>query len=290
MAQSWLQLSIRTGAADIDTFSNFVIERGSPGIVVKRDGLDAFFPRSRKDAALRREVRRFVDAHARHTVRARQPRLRWKVIQQENWQQSWKRFIKPRRVGESFWVTPPWLTPPHFRRRQVITIEPGMAFGTGTHATTRACMEFLEIVRARVGAGKFTGLDVGTGSGILAIALALLGASEIRAIDNDPVAVKVAAENLHVNRVVEKVQSKRDEAQFDQTGFHRGGRQPHRGDDWRTCRSTAKTSSARRISHFIGNLVSESERHRSLLFAEKFRLLERRRRQEWVTLLLRRKD
>ena len=63
MAQSWLRLSIRTGAADIDTFSNFVIERGSPGIVVKRDGLDAFFPRSRKDAALRREVRRFVDAH-----------------------------------------------------------------------------------------------------------------------------------------------------------------------------------------------------------------------------------
>ena len=121
---------------------------------------------------------------------------------------------------------------------------------------------FSKLSARRVGAGKFTGLDVGTGSGILAIALALLGASDIRAIDNDPVAVKVAAENLHINRVVGKSSSKRDQARLDQTDFHGGGRQPHRGDDWRTCRRTAKTSSARRISHFVGNLVSESERHR----------------------------
>ena len=152
----------------------------------------------------------------------------------------------------------------------MITIEPGMAFGTGTHATTRGCMEFLEIVRARVGAGKFTGLDVGTGSGILAIALALLGASEIRAIDNDPVAVKVAAENLHVNRVVKKSSLSATKLKLDQTDFHRSGRQPHRGDDWRTCRSTAKTSRAHRISYFVGDLVSESERHRSPLFGENF--------------------
>jgi ribosomal protein L11 methyltransferase len=284
-----LQLSIRTGAADIDMFSNFVMERGSPGIVVKRDGLDAFFPRSRKDAALQREVRRFVGAHARHAARAREPRLRWKVIQQEDWQQSWKRFIKPRRVGESFWVTPPWLTPPHFRRRQVITIEPGMAFGTGTHATTRACMEFLDMVRARVGADKFTALDVGTGSGILAIALALLGASEIRAIDNDLVAVKVAAENLRVNRVAEKVGLSATKLSSIKRTF-----------TVVVANLTAETidelaeALQRRVAPagylIVSGILYQKAGAIVRLFGEKFRLLERRRRQEWVTLLLRRKD
>ena len=65
--------------------------------------------------------------------------------------------------------------PQNFARRQVITIEPGMAFGTGTHATTRGCMEFIEMAAAALGAGKFTALDVGTGSGILAIAMAQVG-------------------------------------------------------------------------------------------------------------------
>src|SRR5690606_5174970 len=129
---------------------------------------------------------RFVGALSRLSPRAAKPRLQWKVIKQEDWEHSWKRFIKPRRVGRSFWVTPPWLEPPKFRRRRVITIEPGMAFGTGTHATTRGCMEFIEVIAGKREGQGFSALDVGTGSGILAIALALLGAAEVRAIDNDP--------------------------------------------------------------------------------------------------------
>ena len=131
--------------------------------------------------------------------------MSWQITRPENWQNAWKRFIRPSRIGKQFWVTPPWLTPPKFRTRQVITIEPGMAFGTGTHATTRGCLEFIEQVAALM-SGNFTALDVGTGSGILAIALAKLGAKKVWAIDNDPVAIAVAQENLTINQVADRVQ------------------------------------------------------------------------------------
>jgi ribosomal protein L11 methyltransferase len=80
-----------------------------------------------------------------------------------------------------------------------------MAFGTGTHATTRGCMEFIEEVAARLRGTEFKALDVGTGSGILAIALVKLGAKEVLALDVDPVALKVARENLRCNHVQEAV-------------------------------------------------------------------------------------
>jgi len=206
---SWLQLSIRTGAAGVDALSNFLIERGSPGVVLKKNGVDAFFVHSNDDVSLRKDIRLFLKGIAQVSSSRRKPHLQWKIIKEEDWQNSWKRFIKPRRVGESFWVTPPWLEPPKFRRRQVITIEPGLAFGTGTHATTRGCMEFLETVAHRLPGGEFTALEVGTGSGILAIALTKLGARRIWAIDNDPVALRVASENFRANGVAERIQLSR---------------------------------------------------------------------------------
>jgi ribosomal protein L11 methyltransferase len=287
VAQSWLQLSIRAGAAKLDSLSNFVIERGSPGVVIKRNGIDAFFARSGNDKALRREVERYVEINGEGSKRAQKPRLQWKIIKAENWEQSWKRFIKPRRVGKNFWVTPPWVTPPKFRRRRVITIEPGMAFGTGTHATTRGCMECLELAAERIGRGKFTALDVGTGSGILAIALALLGATQIWAIDNDPVALKVARENLRANGVAEKVQI--------------SGRNLSRMR--RTFTVVVANLTAETILELAGALEHRVAPKGYLIlsgilqqkssavvrrFAADFQIIERRRKQEWVTLLLQR--
>jgi ribosomal protein L11 methyltransferase len=150
-------------------------------------------------------------------------------------------------------------------------------------------MEFLEIVRARVGAGKFTGLDVGTGSGILAIALALLGASEIRAIDNDPVAVKVAAENLRINRVVEKVrlsETKLGSIRQTFTVVVANLTAETIGELAETLQRRVAPTGYLILSGILYQKASAIVRR----FAEKFRVLERRRRQEWVTLLLRRKD
>jgi ribosomal protein L11 methyltransferase len=288
VAQSWLQLSVRTRAASIDALANFLMERGAPGVVFKKDGIDAFFAPPKRAAALRRDVERFVTALARLSPRAHKPQLRWRPIRQEDWEHSWKRFIKPRRVGKSFWVTPPWLEPPKFRRRRVITIEPGLAFGTGTHATTRGCMEFLERSRERSGGRRFTALDVGTGSGILAIAMVHLGASEVAAIDNDPVALEVARENLRANGVAETVRLSGTRLNAIRRRF-----------DVVVANLTVETimdlaaalkkRTAAKGFLVLSGILRDQAGAVTRRFARRFRVVERKPAREWMTLLLQRK-
>ena len=206
MQESWLHLSVQIGAADLDALANFLIEQGAPGVVMKRRGMEAYFRRSAGEAALKQSIKRFLGDIEKLHRRGATARLKWRVLGAANWHDSWRRFIKARRVGKSFWVTPPWLTPPKFRARQVITLEPGLAFGTGTHATTRGCMEFLEQVADALRDREFTVLDVGTGAGILAIVAVKLGAQAVYAIDNDPVALAVARENFAANDAAGRVQ------------------------------------------------------------------------------------
>jgi ribosomal protein L11 methyltransferase len=198
-------LSVRTNPAAFDALSNFLIERGSPGVVIKKNEIQAYFAHSGDDASIRKDVQRFmrgIDGIYPHSHK----RLDWRILKDRNWNSSWRRFFTPQKVGKAFWVRPPWAaTPPVPPDRKVITIEPGMAFGTGTHATTRGCLEFIEKAVDSLRGAAFNALDVGTGSGILAIALAKLGASQVWAVDTDPVAVKVARKNVRLNGVQSKI-------------------------------------------------------------------------------------
>lgn len=120
-------------------------------------------------------------------------------VEDEEWATSWKQYYKPIPVGDRLLVKPSWETAdPAFRDRLVIELDPGMAFGTGTHETTTMCMEILAEADL---SGKRV-VDVGSGSGILAIAAARLGALTVEALDYDPMAVKVARENVERNGVV----------------------------------------------------------------------------------------
>ena len=209
MPSSWLQLSVRTSPAAFDALSNFLIERGSPGVVIKRSEIQAYFAHSRDDAAIRQDVQRFLRGIHSLYPHAHDPRIHWKILKDRNWNYSWRRFFTPQKIGKAFWVTPPWAKPRRLPHRQVITIEPGMAFGTGTHATTRGCLEFIEQAAHALRSVAFDALDVGTGSGILAIALAKLGAEKVWAVDIDPVAVKTARKNILCNGVQPKIRLER---------------------------------------------------------------------------------
>jgi ribosomal protein L11 methyltransferase len=287
VAQSWSQLSVRTHPTNIDALANFFMERGAPGVVLKKNGLEAFFAADIDNAALRRDINRFAAAITRLSSRRSRPRLSWKIVRQENWEHNWKRFIKPRRVGKRFWVTPPWVEPPKFRHRKVITIEPGMAFGTGAHATTRGCIEFLESAAERFD-GDFSALDVGTGSGILAIALAHLGAGNILAIDNDPVAVGVARHNLRANGVARQVRLNAVKLSAIRAKF-----------DLVAANLTAETilelagDLERRVAPKGFFVLSGILHHKADgvvgRFAARFRVVKRKRSREWVTVLLQRK-
>lgn len=124
-----------------------------------------------------------------------------KNVADEDWSENWKKHYKPFRIGSHLVVKPTWEPYEVQEGDLIIELDPGMAFGTGTHETTNMCMELLE-KHLRDGVRV---VDVGTGSGILAIAAAKLGATEVLAIDIDPSAVKVAKENVALNNVSEHV-------------------------------------------------------------------------------------
>jgi ribosomal protein L11 methyltransferase len=130
-------------------------------------------------------------------------RVSYRQVDEEDWAESWKAFFWPQKIGERLVVKPSWRDYEAGAGEEVIEIDPGMAFGTGTHPTTSLCVRMIE---AWVKAGD-SFLDVGTGSGILLIAAAKIGAGRLAGCDRDALAVRIAAENLRRNRIAgERVQ------------------------------------------------------------------------------------
>lgn len=116
-------------------------------------------------------------------------------VNEDDWANNWKKYYHPIHVGKNLVIKPSWIDYEKQEKDIVVELDPGMAFGTGTHETTRMCMEHLEKYineNSRV-------LDVGCGSGILSITSLLIGAKEVTGVDIDPVAVKVAIENGEMN-------------------------------------------------------------------------------------------
>ncbi|UQZ32956.1 50S ribosomal protein L11 methyltransferase [Paenibacillus sp. PK3_47] len=128
--------------------------------------------------------------------------ISWKTVDEDEWSHAWKAYFKPLRVSERLTIKPTWeeYTPAGPDER-IIEIDPGMAFGTGTHPTTALCLRALE---KHVAGGEDV-IDVGTGSGILAVGAMLLGAKSVLALDLDPVAVESARENVALNRMQESI-------------------------------------------------------------------------------------
>ena len=126
-----------------------------------------------------------------------------------NWAEAWREHFRPLLVGRRLLVAPPWDVP-GTSERIVLVIEPGRAFGTGHHGSTAGCLTLLERVLERE--RPSAAIDLGTGSGILAIAAARLGVPAVLAIDDDPDAVAVAAANARVNDVSARVECRREDA------------------------------------------------------------------------------
>lgn len=129
-----------------------------------------------------------------------------RALKRENWAESWKRHFKPLSIGGALLLKPSWSPRKPKPGQKVIVLDPGLSFGTGHHATTSFCLR--EVVRfCQRGGGSF--LDIGTGSGILAIAAAKLGAKPLEAFDFDPEAVRVAQENAKRNQVAGRLSLRR---------------------------------------------------------------------------------
>ena len=211
-ARYWeLTLTVPPGAAE--GLTNFLWESGALGVVEEeRAGeapeLRAFFPDTAPPAVLRERVTAYTDGLTALGFGA-VGRPRVTPLEDTGWANAWREHFRPIVVGKRFVVTPPWETP-DARGRIVLVIEPGRAFGTGHHGSTAGCLEAVE--RAVDAVAPATALDLGTGSGILAIALARLGVSRVLAIDEDPDAIAAAATNAARNGVDTAVECRVDDA------------------------------------------------------------------------------
>ncbi|UWG96860.1 50S ribosomal protein L11 methyltransferase [Dehalobacter sp. DCM] len=122
------------------------------------------------------------------------------MVKEEDWANEWKRYFKPVRIGQHILIKPTWEEADPLDDDVIIEIDPGMAFGTGTHPTTVLCLEALEDL-IQEGTDVF---DIGTGSGILAVAAAKLGGN-VQAGDIDPLAVRIARQNAALNKIEDKI-------------------------------------------------------------------------------------
>jgi ribosomal protein L11 methyltransferase len=130
-------------------------------------------------------------------------KVRARRIRRKDWAESWKRQFKPIRVGSALLVKPSWSKHLPQRGQQIVVLDPGLSFGTGQHPTTRFCLEQIVAARQENSAQSF--LDIGTGSGILAIAAAKLRYGPVEGFDCDPDAVRIARANAQKNGVSRKV-------------------------------------------------------------------------------------
>ncbi|MGQ9836908.1 MAG: 50S ribosomal protein L11 methyltransferase [Cyanobacteriota bacterium] len=135
------------------------------------------------------------------------PQLHWERLEPEDWSSAWKRYWQPQAIGDKLLICPAWLEPPPHPGRHLLRMDPGMAFGTGTHPTTQLCLESLEM-RLETWGGEppaATLADVGCGSGILSLAAAKLGVKQVFAVDTDPIAVQTTLLNRDMNGLTDRI-------------------------------------------------------------------------------------
>jgi ribosomal protein L11 methyltransferase len=199
----WLVVELTIAKEFGEGVSNFLTEHGATGIEelegdLQHVKLRTYFREDGKERKVLQALRRYLKSLEKITPENPPARIKTASIPEQDWGENWKRFFRPIQVTPKFVVKPPW-SKIRLKREQIpIEITPGMAFGTGTHATTILSISALE---ERIKKRGLSVLDVGTGSGILSIVAAKLGAREVWGIDIDRVAVENARENVEKNHV-----------------------------------------------------------------------------------------
>ncbi len=206
----WLAVELNIPREFGEGVSNFLTEQGATGIEELEGDpqyvkLRTYFSQDGREKRILQVLHRYLKSLEKIAPESPPARVKTASIPEKNWGENWKKYFKPVQVTPQFVVKPPW-SRVRLKKGQIpIEITPGMAFGTGTHATTILCIQALE---ERIQKRGLSVLDVGTGSGILSITAAKLGAKEVWGIDTDRVAVENAKENVEKNQASDIVKLK----------------------------------------------------------------------------------
>ncbi|OXM86124.1 50S ribosomal protein L11 methyltransferase [Paenibacillus rigui] len=218
----WHEVTVHTTEEAIEMISNFIHELGAGGVAIEESGtlnkerdtslgqwyekplndipegraeIKGYFSEGTDMESVMEQLQASVAQLTEFDIDTGNPTFELKEVDDEDWANNWKQYFKPLRITDRMTIKPTWEEYTPEPDELIIELDPGMAFGTGTHATTSLCLKTLEKV-IRQGDDV---IDVGTGSGVLAIAAAKLGAKHVLALDLDPVAVSSATENTRLN-------------------------------------------------------------------------------------------
>jgi ribosomal protein L11 methyltransferase len=226
--EKWLKVEIRASADLIDAVSNFLDETGAQGVFSESllppgaddfpeaegfEVINAFFPADVRSEKRIYNIRKYLKSLEEIFPEVSAPSLETEIITDPDWGEQWKKYFKPIRVCKNIVVKPTWERYAPESRDIVVEIDPGMAFGTGQHASTRMCMEAIEdIIMKDRSIKDWKVLDVGCGTGILGITAAKMGAQDVVCVDNDPKATEIAAENAVINSVADRLHILKEDA------------------------------------------------------------------------------
>ena len=222
---NWQELTIHVHRDAEEAVSNLMIETGSQGVAIsdsadyvgQEDRFGELYPEVEQSEMIAitayypdtldiEEVKATLAARLADLtdfgLETGQVSLESQELAEEDWADNWKKYYEPARITHDLTIVPSWTDYEATPGEKIIKLDPGMAFGTGTHPTTKMSLFALEQVLR----GGETVIDVGTGSGVLSIASSLLGAKEIYAYDLDDVAVRVAQENIALNPGMDNIQ------------------------------------------------------------------------------------
>ncbi|WP_347104236.1 50S ribosomal protein L11 methyltransferase [Streptococcus anginosus] len=223
--ETWQELTIEVKREAEEAASNILIELGSQGVAIDDSAdylgqddqygelfpeveqseqvkITGYYPDSVDIEAIASQANERLAELDGFGLETGDIELTRQELAEEDWADNWKKYFEPARITHDLTIVPSWTEYEATAGEKIIKLDPGMAFGTGTHPTTKMSLFALEQVLR----GGETVLDVGTGSGVLSIASSLLGAKEIYAYDLDEVAVRVAQENIALNAGTENIQ------------------------------------------------------------------------------------
>jgi ribosomal protein L11 methyltransferase len=197
MPEAWLRITVTSPSAElVSALAEGLLASGGSAVEENGTELSTYVPMAGSADTRAAEVAATLRAVAGDDVA-----VRWDVVPEEDWLAVWRSGLGPRRIGPRIVVAPTWSTPATGPGDILIRIDPQMAFGTGEHASTRGVLRLMQ----RLLLADVQVLDVGTGSAILAIAAARLGARQVVAVESDADAIPNAQENVAANGVADRV-------------------------------------------------------------------------------------
>jgi len=221
-APRWEGVKIRVAAELEEIIVNYLVETGLDGVEIREPEpskveILAYIGADRDAEQFTLLLRNFLDRMAETEPQYGPSELTRFSIEDTDWSETWKDGFKPIKVGSKLVIAPSWEQYSARQGERVIIIDPGMAFGTGQHETTGLCLEALsDLTDHPLPAWKgqdINLLDVGCGSGILALAAVTLGVRRAEAIDNDPVAVEIACKNIEINGLQDYISARLEDIQ-----------------------------------------------------------------------------